>query len=169
MHHQVIREILRRKIRTELRVTHQIANALQHIALGIKAKLTGCDLIAPFDATLRIQQHHPIRAGLQSRQNIVESLIALLHLLHALANPATHANTGLAPDAREVGHGAQLGLTQPAQQTCAIPAIDQPPDPATDLSAYQRHHALHRDASLRMNDPRPDQPQQQGCSQLRSQ
>ena len=103
-----MREVMRRKVSAELWVSHQIANALQHIALGIKAKLLGRYLVAPFNTALLIQQHHAVGAGLQSRQNIIQALIALMHLLLALANPAAHTHTGLAPDARQIRRSAQL-------------------------------------------------------------
>ena len=164
-----MREILGCKISAELRISHQIPDALQYITLRIKAELLCRYLIAPFNATLCIQQHHSIGAGLQRRQNIVESLISLLHLLNALANPATHAHTGLTPDAHQVRHIAQLRLAQPTQQARSIPAIHQPPDPAAYQSPHQCRQTLLQHARARRKQIGPDQPYQNSCNPLRSQ
>ena len=169
LHDQIMTEVLRRKIGTELRISHQITDALQHIALGVKAELLGGNLIAPFDAALCIEQDHTIGTGLQGRQNVIEPLVALLHLLHALANPAAHAHAGLAPDPCQIGHRAQLRLAQPVQQPRAIPAVHQPPYPAADQGARHGRHALLQHRRTGCNEIGPQQPYHHGCRDLRSQ
>ena len=78
LQHHVTGEILGRKVGRELGVAQQVANGLHHIALGIKAKLACRHLVAPFDAALRIEQHHAVGRGLDGGQKILQPLVAAM-------------------------------------------------------------------------------------------
>ena len=54
---------------------------LQHVALGIKAKMLGRRLVTPFNPTLGIKQHHAIGGRLQRRQKLIETGLAFFELL----------------------------------------------------------------------------------------
>ena len=75
---------------------------LQQIASGVKTKMLRRRLVAPFDAALRIEQHHAIGRGLHRRQNLVKprlafqavAVLGLEQAMHALGNVAPHARQG---------------------------------------------------------------------------
>ncbi|MPN11438.1 hypothetical protein SDC9_158739 [bioreactor metagenome] len=80
MHNHRAREILRVVVRGEVRVAHQIAHGLHQVALEIETEMRLRHLVAPFDLTALVQQHHAVGRGLQRRQNIVQARIAGVHL-----------------------------------------------------------------------------------------
>jgi hypothetical protein len=166
LHDQVTREILGGEVGAEFGIAHQVAYALQQVALGVEAELARRNLVAPFDAPIGIQQDHAIGAGLQGRQDVIEPLVALLHLLHALAQPPAHAHAGLAPDAGKLRGFPQLRLAQPGQQAHGIPAVHQPPYPASDKGAHQRRHGLGRHAGAGGGHGIPQPPAQQRARDL---
>ena len=60
VHESTARKISIGIVTRERRITHQIADLLLQVAVGIKAKMFGCNVVAPFDATLCVQQHHTV-------------------------------------------------------------------------------------------------------------
>ena len=92
------------------------------------------------DLQLDLLKRKVTRSG--ERLNLTNKEFALLHLLHALAQPAAHAHAGFSPDAAEFRRLPQLRLAQPGQQAHGVPAVHQPPDPARAQRTRQGRHGL---------------------------
>ena len=56
--HHIMRKIVRRHVGAKAWRPDKIGDVLQHIATRIKPKVLGRHLVAPFNAVLRVQQHH---------------------------------------------------------------------------------------------------------------
>ena len=74
-------KITRRHVSLESWHPDQIRNMLQHITLGIKTKMLRGQLVASFDASLSIQQHHPTWRSLHRGQKFIKTSLTLLILL----------------------------------------------------------------------------------------
>ena len=120
---------MRRVVGAEVRIAHQIANGLHHIALGVDAKLAGSNLVAPLDVAFAVKQHHPVGCGLQGRQNLLQAAVAVLLLGLALAQQAASAVCRLAPHAAHGGRRGQVARTQPPQHPGAARQVPHKPGP----------------------------------------
>ena len=120
---------MRRVIGAEVRIAHQIANGLHHIALRVDAKLAGSNLVAPLDVAFTVEQHHPVGRGLQGRQNLLQAAVAVLLLGLALAQQAASAVCRLAPHAAHGGRRGQVARTQPPQHPGAARQVPHKPGP----------------------------------------
>ena len=124
-------------ISRKTRVAHQVANGLHHVALRIKAKLLSCRLVAPLDAPLRVQQHHTIRRGLQSRQKLLQACLAVLQLHFAPAQQAAGAVHNFAVHPTHRGRTGRITPAQPAQHPQCAQQINKKPAPAGGHAASQ--------------------------------
>ena len=79
-HGHVAPKITRAEIGRKARVTHQITKMLQHVTLGLKAKMGRSRLVEPLNVSLRVKQCHAIGTGLERRQKILQTFITGLRL-----------------------------------------------------------------------------------------
>ena len=129
LQHHIVAEILGGIVGRELGIAHQVADRLHHIALGVKAELAGGHLVAPLDAALRIQQHHPIGRGLQRGQDLLQPVLAVADLGLLPAQKAPRTVCRLTPDTAHGRDFGQVTRAQPAQHTRATQQIPDKPGP----------------------------------------
>ena len=107
-------------------ITHQIHHALHRIALSVKTQVIGRRQVAPLNAPLGVEQHHPIGRRLNRGEELLEAHLCLQRALIPRAQRAPRAIGNLTPQAVHDGksHLAVPGIhtpqptrhTKPAQQ-----------------------------------------------------
>jgi len=120
------------------RVAHQVADGLHHVPLGIEAELLGCRLVAPFDAALRVEQHHTVGRGLQRSQELLQTLLTLQQLQLTLAQQAARAVGDLAKHAMHGRGTGRITPAQPAQHPQGAQQVHHKPQPSRTDAARQR-------------------------------
>ena len=80
LEHNIVRVLVARVIAAEIRVTHEVANGLHQIPVHLKTEMIFRRLIAPFDATIAVEQHDAVGRCLKRSEDVMQARIARLNL-----------------------------------------------------------------------------------------
>ena len=102
----LVREIAGRHIGFERGFADQVGDMLQNIALGVESEMLRRCLVAPFDAPLRVKQHHAAGRRLKCGQKFFKTGLAFPGLLLAALQQAAHTVSDFTPHPWQSGLGA---------------------------------------------------------------